>query len=536
MDQNNNMNSNHNHLFIVFVPESTFLSNLKHEYEETLEKENKKTSKDKDIYSTTVVSTTRFSYVNSNKLSTDTPYIQTTEETDQSSKESKKFDFNSNIQLKGLAFHYCKYCFCLLITGKIQDQIKSDKDLDFCYFPVNSDILSKSTIKNSPQNKFAQRTSIDFKIDIKNMDNNNNLSLKNNNKSLNFNCSQSNALKSIPIEPKQEVIKESYKKKSVHEKGRKNMSYCDFVKKLQHKVTVVRNLIHFESDKSFCINELFCFQTVYMSLVDEIKINKILYKKKPKVSEFYLANRKKLVTNLFILVKEYKYHIKIYFFSLFIMDYFFINGNYDESLDDPNYFLIASFLIAVKFIENDAFTPSSEHIQVNNSKLDPINISKAEVCVLDINQYKLDFIDAYQFLQWYFVLGVAYENEVSKIPNFDKLVKDKVIKLSEKLLMLLTFENEWVNYSPNDISLAILMLVKRIIFELKETKITIYDTKSSKKTEIVQDEDLTELLTMEILNDSNIMMQYFLDCELNFKCFKVIEQFYLNNIKNFRYY
>ena len=237
------------------------------------------------------------------------------------------------------------------------------------------------------------------------------------------------------------------------------------------------------------------------------------------INKLYFENRKE-IKNLIKNINTYlDNNSSTYFLSLYYMDLIFENysieelmiDNFNISMDNVyklnNYVLLslACLVIASKFNEKDPHVPdlnSFIRIYNKNSKFYYIlsinELMKAEVNVLKILKYKLNYYSLYQFVIFFFANGILFEknfqeSELAQKFNYsEKKILEKIYVKSREILDLII--DDYENYY--------------LLFNGKENYITAIE---------ILIWSIENVLDIKIINEQNYYFSLFYNININYK-------------------
>lgn len=155
----------------------------------------------------------------------------------------------------------------------------------------------------------------------------------------------------------------------------------------------------------------------------------------PKLPEDYIKNRKSLISMLKDYIIEHSFCNRSYFLGIYILDSIFSKHSYSDVVSKfkEDYLVLGVFLIAVKFIADDAYPPELDSYQ---SKKNPSilyslsEVRKYEFMVLKLMEFKLDYFTSYYLTETILSHGVVFTHEIQKMNITDaKVIKEKLKKL-----------------------------------------------------------------------------------------------------------
>lgn len=261
----------------------------------------------------------------------------------------------------------------------------------------------------------------------------------------------------------------------------------------------------FKDESSFSTESF--FSLVY----EEIRMNSLLKSNlvKKEVTPFFFSIRPKLLGYLEELVKDYEYTDRVLFHAIYIIDYFYSFGamEFEESMIEKEnhfYVVLASFMLSVKFVENDCVPPKLSYFDdksksICGKRVNIREIYQYEMVILELLQYKLDvctidfIIDGLFYVDFSIMESVVLANrkilnltaitgesttEFKSSPNLDyfsETVKerfsdqiiDQLFKLTKELAKRFLLSNISLSFSQDEIALACLVVSQELVFAEK---------------------------------------------------------------------
>ena len=131
----------------------------------------------------------------------------------------------------------------------------------------------------------------------------------------------------------------------------------------------------------------------------------------------YLKVRHNLIELLKEYILEYNFSTRSYFLGIYIMDYIFSSHPYLEFTEKLklDYFVLGVFLVAVKFIDDDAYPPSLDSFpnKKNPSLFYPLNeVRKYELMIGVLMQFQLDHYTSYYLTETILAHGCVFTHEL----------------------------------------------------------------------------------------------------------------------------
>ena len=237
------------------------------------------------------------------------------------------------------------------------------------------------------------------------------------------------------------------------------------------------------------------------------------------INKLYFENRKEIKNIIKNVNTCLDNNSSTYFLSLYYMDLIFENysieeimiDNFNISMDNAyklnNYVLLslACLVIASKFNEKDPHVPDlNSFIRVynKNSKFYYIlsinELMKAEVNVLKILKYKLNYYSLYQFVIFFFANGILFEknfqdSELAQKFNYtEKKILEKIYVKSREILDLIIDDYE----------------IYYLLFNGKENYITAIE---------ILIWSIENVLNIQIINEHNYCFPLFYNININYK-------------------
>lgn len=149
----------------------------------------------------------------------------------------------------------------------------------------------------------------------------------------------------------------------------------------------------------------------------------------------YLQIRKALIDLLKEYIVEYNFSTRSYFLGIFILDYIHMRYPYKDYISKMklDLLVLGVFLIAVKFIDDDAYPPTLDSFpsKKNPSMYYSLNeVRKYEFMVASLMEFQLDHYTSYYLTETILSHGVVFTNELLEMNIKDsKSIKDKLKKL-----------------------------------------------------------------------------------------------------------
>lgn len=191
-----------------------------------------------------------------------------------------------------------------------------------------------------------------------------------------------------------------------------------------------------------------------------------------KFSEEYLLTRKKLISMLKGYIIEHNFNNRSYFLGVYILDYIFAKNSYNELSDKLklDLLVLGIFLVAVKFIDDDAYPPVLDSFtNKSNSKLlySLSEVRKYECIVVKLMDFKLDIYTSYLLTETLLSHGIVLNIEFIQAGiNEPKQIKDKLKKLyrlSLDINMLFVEDFNFLKFSQLKIAATSILMAKELL-------------------------------------------------------------------------
>lgn len=153
------------------------------------------------------------------------------------------------------------------------------------------------------------------------------------------------------------------------------------------------------------------------------------------IPEKYRETRKVYIDMLKEYIVEYQFSTRSFFLGIYILDYIHIRYPYEDYIDKMKgeLLVLGAFLIAVKFIEDDAYPPGLDTFtnKSNKSLLYSMSeVRKYEVIVSMLMEFKLDHFTSYYITETLLAHGIVFTYELQDLNLKDsKHIKEKLKKL-----------------------------------------------------------------------------------------------------------
>ena len=153
------------------------------------------------------------------------------------------------------------------------------------------------------------------------------------------------------------------------------------------------------------------------------------------IPEEYHQLRKSLVELLKEYIIDFGFSTRSYFLGVYIIDYIYWKYSYKEVISKikTDLFILGEFLVAIKFIEDDAYPaaldtyPSKKNPSIYYSLTE---VRKYKCLVVKLLDFKLDFFTSYYITETILAHGVVFTKELQSLNYLDpKVIKDKLKKL-----------------------------------------------------------------------------------------------------------
>jgi len=172
--------------------------------------------------------------------------------------------------------------------------------------------------------------------------------------------------------------------------------------------------------------------------------------KDKKISERLLDKRRDFVKSLNKLVHKLKFRSQTYYIACFYFDYI-LKSNNEISIENA---AIGSLLLAAKYDELDSIIPEMSKFQAYGNKIyysiEELKIN--ELTCLVILNYKLNHFTAYHFVNFFFSIGIVFEDDELRNESetkakvvVNRAIAERLYDLIKEVLLYFVEGN-----SPND--------------------------------------------------------------------------------------
>ena len=208
-----------------------------------------------------------------------------------------------------------------------------------------------------------------------------------------------------------------------------------------------------------------------LKMKDQMKDNDLsqLYSTIP---EEYHQMRKALVEMLKDYIIEYGFSTRSYFLGVYILDYIYCNYSYNDVISKlkTDLFILGVFLVAIKFIDDDAYPPALDTFPKKKSPTIYYSLNdvrKYEFIVIKLMNFKLDYFTSYYITETILAHGVVFTKELQALNCLDpKTIKDKLKKLYRLSLDINKMFVEDINclkFNIFDISVTSIVMAKELL-------------------------------------------------------------------------
>ena len=189
-----------------------------------------------------------------------------------------------------------------------------------------------------------------------------------------------------------------------------------------------------------------------------------------KNSYLYLKYRTKLINHIYNLCSEIKSTYECYYLSILLLDILIYKLEYEITNYQLDLFSTICFILSKKFVEKDKLKLENynSYLTICHSPQKFINSKDlfiSEIECLKILKYDLIIPSSYTILQYMFVCGIIFENEIDLINHSN---------IYDECLNLLSFCNNnneiGFNYNPVIIVFSLIYIIR------KKYKLNIKDT------------------------------------------------------------
>ncbi len=196
-----------------------------------------------------------------------------------------------------------------------------------------------------------------------------------------------------------------------------------------------------------------------------------------KIPEEYFTLRKNLLTLLKDYIIEYNFSTRSYFLGVYILDYIFCRYPYEDVVSKlkTDLLILGIFLVAVKFIDDDAYPPALDTFsnKKNPSVFYSLNeVRRYEFMIVKLINYKLDIFTSYYLTETLLSHGIIFTYEIEKMEiTSSRIIKDMIKKLYRLALDINKMFIEDINnikFSALEVSCTSIMMAKELLkFEIQ---------------------------------------------------------------------
>lgn len=176
-------------------------------------------------------------------------------------------------------------------------------------------------------------------------------------------------------------------------------------------------------------------------------------------SEWYMKNRQRAIKHLQEYSQIYHYSELTYYLSLTLIDEVMKKVN-KMSMKKLEIYVITCLVIAAKFKESNIIEPNLSRFTSSGDyyDIDEMDIVLAEVEILKILKYKLNFISAYEILKIFFYDGFVYSCELKNKPKDFITI---VYCYAKKILSDIVHNDNSIIYNPLQIAFSVIHLTRK---------------------------------------------------------------------------
>lgn len=191
-----------------------------------------------------------------------------------------------------------------------------------------------------------------------------------------------------------------------------------------------------------------------------------------KLPEEYTQLRKSLIDMLKDYIVEHSFCTRSYFLGIYILDYIFSKYSYQDIVSKlkPDVLVLGVFLVAVKFIDDDAYPPALDTFpsKKNPSIFYSLNeVRKYEFMVVKLMDFKLDYFTSYYLTETILSHGVIFTHELQKMNLTDtKTIKEKIKKMYRLALdinKMFVEDIQIMKFNALDVSATCIMMAKELL-------------------------------------------------------------------------
>lgn len=186
----------------------------------------------------------------------------------------------------------------------------------------------------------------------------------------------------------------------------------------------------------------------------------------------YINVRKALIDLLKEYIVEYNFSTRSYFLGIYILDYIHCKYPYNDYISKMklDLLVLGVFLVAVKFIDDDAYPPTLDSFP---SKKTPSlyyslnEVRKYECMIAFLMEFKLDQFTSYYLTETILSHGVVFTSELQTMNLTDaKAIKDKLKKLYRLALdinKMFVEDIQSLQFNAIDIAATSIVMAKELL-------------------------------------------------------------------------
>lgn len=191
-----------------------------------------------------------------------------------------------------------------------------------------------------------------------------------------------------------------------------------------------------------------------------------------KLPEEYFSIRKSLIELLKDYIVEYSFSTRSFFLGIYILDYIYCKYSFPDVVSKlkTDLLVLGVFLVAVKFIDDDAYPPALDTFanKKNPSIFYSLNeVRRYEFMVAKFINWKLDIFTSYYLTETILSHGVIFTYEIEKLGiTSSKIIKDTIKKLYRLALDINKMFAEDINsikFNSLEIAATCIMMSKELL-------------------------------------------------------------------------
>jgi hypothetical protein len=187
------------------------------------------------------------------------------------------------------------------------------------------------------------------------------------------------------------------------------------------------------------------------------------FKKSPTTSSYQIV-RSDIIKFLRKMIMKNKYEDSTFHLAMSYIDIILKNKTALSSSESKvDLIVIAAFILASKYAENDPLIPDLQNFSSSSSKyyFNIKEVRKYEDAVLKAIDYKVDQVTSYSVLQFFIHHGIVFKDELEILFEISPEINiHKIHNYCYEILNFFSYDNKSLDYSPVSIALSCIILCR----------------------------------------------------------------------------